>query len=80
MPTPPLGAGRGVRWKPSFRLSDRRPMAPFDCAVDTSPLRLNGRYFFPFSHFRLRRFVDWYREFGHLYTLPGDRHEKGTVA
>jgi nucleoside-diphosphate-sugar epimerase len=21
----------------------------------------------------LRRFVEWYREFGHLYTLPGER-------
>jgi len=28
----------------------------------------------------LRRFVEWYREFGHLYTLPGDRGQKGTVA
>ncbi len=28
----------------------------------------------------LRRFVDWHREFGHLYTLPGDRAQKGTVA
>src|SRR3954470_20122666 len=28
----------------------------------------------------LKRFVAWFREYGHLYTLPGERHEKGTVA
>jgi UDP-glucuronate 4-epimerase len=28
----------------------------------------------------LRRFVDWYKEFGHLYTLPGEAREKETVA
>lgn len=28
----------------------------------------------------LRRFVEWFRQFGHLYTLPGERGAKGTVA
>ena len=28
----------------------------------------------------LRRFVAWFREFGHLYTLPGERGANGTVA
>jgi UDP-glucuronate 4-epimerase len=28
----------------------------------------------------LKRFVAWFREYGHLYSLPGDRAEKGTVA
>ena len=28
----------------------------------------------------LRRFVEWYREFGHLYALPGEGGKKGTVA
>ena len=28
----------------------------------------------------LQRFVTWFREYGHLYSLPGERAEKGTVA
>jgi UDP-glucuronate 4-epimerase len=29
----------------------------------------------------LRRFVEWFREYGHLYKLPGEQPaEKGTVA
>ena len=28
----------------------------------------------------LRRFVEWFREYGHLYTLPDEAKEKGTVA
>jgi UDP-glucuronate 4-epimerase len=28
----------------------------------------------------LRRFVAWFREYGHLYTLPNEGKEKGTVA
>jgi UDP-glucuronate 4-epimerase len=28
----------------------------------------------------LKRFVEWFREYGHLYTLPNEGKAKGTVA